>query len=186
MFLFIGKLKFLLFISSSLREIQAGGRSCAMQLIKKVAERRSDKIYVAGESFALLCIYVTACVRPYKYFGCWLNDAWDYSQEIKARIVQARGSLLCQRDLALNLRLRIVGVMFSPFFFYGLEGWILIKTLEGKLAAFEMWLCRRIFRGPWTDGVRNTKVLTRMCKEMEVLFEVKWRKLKIFRPCVAQ
>lgn len=52
--------------------------------------------------------------------------------------------------------------------------------LEKKLAAFEMWIYRRMLRIPWTARVSNVEVLNRMGKEMEVLFEIKRRRLEYF------
>ena len=43
-----------------------------------------------------------------------------------------------------------------------------------------MWLYRRRLRISWTDRVSNVEVLNRMGKEMEVLYEVKRRRLEYF------
>ena len=43
-----------------------------------------------------------------------------------------------------------------------------------------MWVYRRMLKISWTDRVRNTDVLTRMKKEVEVLYEIKRRKLDYF------
>ncbi|KAL0277874.1 UNVERIFIED_CONTAM: hypothetical protein PYX00_005000 [Menopon gallinae] len=43
-----------------------------------------------------------------------------------------------------------------------------------------MWLYRRMLRIAWTDRIRNTEVLSRMGKEMEVLYDIKRRKLQYF------
>ena len=43
-----------------------------------------------------------------------------------------------------------------------------------------MWVYRRMLKISWTDRVRNTDVLARMKKEVEVLYEIKRRKLDYF------
>jgi hypothetical protein len=106
------------------------------------------KIIVAGEAVQR--------VASYKYLGCLLNEKWDYSQEVKTRIEQARSAfvkmrnLLSKRELSLNTRTRIVRCYVLPVLLYGHEGWTLTKVLEKRLAAFEMWIYRRMLRIPWT------------------------------------
>ena len=56
----------------------------------------------------------------------------------------------------------------------------LTKALEKKLTSFEMWLYRRMLRISWTAHVSNDEVLNRMGKEVEVLYEVKRRRLEYF------
>ena len=61
------------------------------------------------------------------------------TQEVRARIEQARGSsekmrkLVCRRELSLKCQLRIIRCYVLPVLFYGIEGWTLTKKLEGKL-----------------------------------------------------
>lgn len=125
-------------------------------------------------------------VKTYKYLGCYLNEKWDFSQEIKARIEQARAAfykmkgLLCQRSLTLKTRLRILKCYVVPVLMYGHEGWTLTKAMEKRLTAFEMWLYRRMLRIPWTDRIRNTEVLSRMDTEVQILNTVKSQKLQYF------
>lgn len=125
-------------------------------------------------------------VASYKYLGCWLNERWDSSQEVRARIEQARGvfekmrKLLCRRNLSLKTRTRIIRCYVFPVLLYGHEGWTLTKALEKKLTSFEMWLYRRMLRIPWTAHVSNNEVLDRMGKEVEVLYDVKRRRLEYF------
>jgi hypothetical protein len=63
---------------------------------------------------------------------------------------------------------------------YGHEGWTLTKVLEKKLAAFEMWIYFRTLRIPWTSRISKVEVLNRMSEEMEVLNEIKRRRLEYF------
>ena len=136
------------------------------------------QIFIAGERVER--------VRSFKYLGCWLNEDWDETQEIRARIEQARDvflkmkKLLCRRELSLKLRMRIVRCYVFPVLLYGCEGWTLTKALEKNLEAFEMWCYRRMLKIPWTDFVRNTEVLDRMGKKVELLYDVKRRQLEYF------
>ncbi len=115
------------------------------------------RLFIAGEEVER--------VHSYKYLGTLLNDSWDCSQEVRARIEQARGTffkmrdLLCNRNLSLKTRIRIVRCYVFPVLLYGHEGWTLTRTLEKKLEAFEMWVYRRMLKISWTDRVRNTDVL---------------------------
>ena len=136
------------------------------------------QIFIAGERVER--------VRSFKYLGCWLNEDWDETQEIRARIEQARDvflkmkKLLCRRELSLKLRMRIVRCYVFPVLLYGCEGWTLTKALEKNLEAFEMWCYRRMLKIPWTDFVRNAEVLDRMGKKVELLYDVKRRQLEYF------
>lgn len=53
-------------------------------------------------------------IRTYTYLGTRVNDEYDQSQEIRTRIEMARGAflkmrrILCNRDLSLELRTRIL------------------------------------------------------------------------------
>ncbi|XP_068081869.1 uncharacterized protein [Anabrus simplex] len=87
-----------------------------------------------------------ARVHQYKYLGCYLNQKWDCSQEIRVRIEHARSifmqmkKLLNNRDLQLNLRLRLVRAYVFTTLLYGMEGWTLTQALCKRLEAFEMWM----------------------------------------------
>ena len=61
---------------------------------------------------------------------------------------------------------------------YGCESWTLDPTIESRIAAFEMYLYRRILRISWIKKVTNIEVLTRMNKERELLITLKKRKLQ--------
>ena len=89
-------------------------------------------------------------------------------------------NLLCNRNLSLRTRVRIVRCYVFPVLSYGHKGGTLIRALEKKLEAFEMWVYRRMLKISWTDRVRNTDVLACIRKELEVLYEIKRRKLDYF------
>uniref|UniRef100_A0A8D8SJ40 Craniofacial development protein 2 n=2 Tax=Cacopsylla melanoneura TaxID=428564 RepID=A0A8D8SJ40_9HEMI len=122
-------------------------------------------------------------VDAYNYLGSRVTCTADYLTEIKIRIEKARAAflkmrtVLTARDLSINLRTRLLKCYVFPVLLYGVEAWTLNKECERKLQAFEMWSYRRILRIPWTDRVTNIEVLNRMGKEVEVLYDIKRRKL---------
>uniref|UniRef100_A0A8D8WNS4 Craniofacial development protein 2 n=2 Tax=Cacopsylla melanoneura TaxID=428564 RepID=A0A8D8WNS4_9HEMI len=122
-------------------------------------------------------------VGAYTYLGTRVNSSAEYLPEIKIRIEKARAafvnmrSLLSARDLGLETKTRLLKCYIFPILLYGVEAWTLNKECEKRLQAFEMWTYRRILRIPWTDRVTNVEVLRRMGKQVEILEEVKKRKL---------
>ena len=124
------------------------------------------------------------CVEHYKYLGCILNERWDFSQEIRIRIEQARSAysklkkVLTNRDISLELRTRVVRCYVFSVLLYGVESWTLTQALSNKIEAFEMWVYRRILRVSWTERVTNMTILGSMNKKMEVLNAIKRRKLE--------
>lgn len=125
-------------------------------------------------------------VHQYKYLGCWLNDQWDHSQQIKSRIEIARNcffkmrDLLCNREFNLELRIRILRCYILSVLFYGVETWTMSQATTKKIEAFEMWCYRRMLRISWVDKITNEEVLNRMKKDKELLYTIKKRKLEYF------
>lgn len=123
-------------------------------------------------------------VRSYKYLGCTVNDRWEQHQEIKSRIEQARNAfgkmrpLLCNRNLSIELRKRMVKCYVFPILLYGMEAWTLTEETMRRINAFELWLYRRILRIPWVDHITNDEVLRRMNTTTEIMYLVKRRKLE--------
>ena len=88
--------------------------------------------------------------------------------------------VLTNRNLTLELRLRMVRCYVFPIVLYGMEGWTLTQRLEDKINAFEMWVYRRILKISWMDRVTNAEVLARMNTSLTLLISVKKRKLLYF------
>ena len=125
-------------------------------------------------------------VAQYKYLGCWANESWDLTQEIRSRIEQSRSAfqkmskILTCRALSIPLRLRLLHCYVFSILLYGVEAWTLTEAMCRKLEAFEMWAYRRILKISWTDRVTNVEVLRRLNKQHEVINNVKKRKLEYF------
>lgn len=125
-------------------------------------------------------------VRKMTYLGCVLNDGWDHSVEIKARIEKARAmfvnmrNVLCNLRLNLKTRLRVLRCYVFSTLLYGVEAWTLTETTQRRVEAFEMWCYRRMLRIPWTSHTTNIEVLNRMEKQTEIINTVRQRKAGYF------
>ena len=52
---------------------------------------------------------------------------------------------------------------------YGAETWIINKSDEKRLEAFEMWEYRKMERISWLDGLTNEEVLERVGEDRKIL-----------------
>ncbi|KAI5718027.1 hypothetical protein M8J77_015079 [Diaphorina citri] len=125
-------------------------------------------------------------VSKIKYLGSNLNEDWEPSRDIKCRIEQARTTfskmhaLFKSHNLSMDLKVRMVRCYIFPVLLYGMESWTLNQTLMKKIESFEMWIYRRMLRISWKDKVRNTEVMAKMKKEVELQHLIKKRKLEYF------
>ena len=121
-------------------------------------------------------------VDKYKYLGCWINQDINPEMEIRARIEQARTTFLnmrrfmCDRNMSLSIRYRMVKAYVHSTLLYGMEAWTLNLNCMRRLEAFEMWTFRRLQRVPWTEHATNVSILERMGRDREMLTTVKRRK----------
>ena len=88
--------------------------------------------------------------------------------------------LFINRNLSLELRLRLVECFVFPIVLYGMEGWTLTQSLENNIEAFEMWIYRQMLRISWRDHVTNLEVLQRANTSAHLLTSIKERKLLYF------
>ena len=79
--------------------------------------------------------------------SCSLKDSYDKPrQHIKSR------------DIALPTKVHLVKAMIFPLVMYGCESWTIKKSEHRRIAAFELWCWRRLWRVPWTAGrSKNSK-----------------------------
>lgn len=125
-------------------------------------------------------------VKKFTYLGHTLDEQWDHTVEIRCRIERARAAfnqmkrILCGHDLNLSLRIRLVRCYVFSVLLYGVESWTLTEAALKKLQAFEMWVYRRMLKISWMDHVRNEDVMRRMNKDLEVVPNIKIRKLQYF------
>ena len=59
-------------------------------------------------------------------------------------------SILKSRDITLPTKVHLVKAIVFPVVMYGCESWTIKKAEHQRIDAFELWCCRRLFRGPWT------------------------------------
>jgi hypothetical protein len=123
-------------------------------------------------------------VSSLKYLGTILKENYDYKHEIRCRIEQARHAflnmknLLAGQQLNLELRMRIVRCYIFPVLMYGCESWTLNETEEKRIEALEMYIYRRMLWIAWTQKMKNSEVLHKMEKEVELLHSIKKRKIE--------
>ncbi|CAG9826896.1 unnamed protein product [Diabrotica balteata] len=121
-------------------------------------------------------------VHNITYLGANVNDNWDINKEIRIRIEKGRAAfyklkkILINRDITLNLKIRLIRCYTFSTLLYGMESWTLTETLMKRLEAFEMWIYRRVLRISWVDRIRNEIVLLRIKKSTEITKTIKIRK----------
>ena len=68
-------------------------------------------------------------------------------------------SILKSRDITFSTKVCLVKAMVFPVVMYGCESWTIKKAEHQRIDAFELWCCRRLFRGPWTARRSNQAIL---------------------------
>lgn len=125
-------------------------------------------------------------VQHFRYLGSWINCRVESDEEISTRIELARktftswSSVLCNRNLSINIRLRVLKCYVWSVLLYGCETWTLKVKHLNKLEAFELWCYRRMLKIPWTAHVTNESVLKSLHKERELTNIIKSRKVEYF------
>ena len=123
-------------------------------------------------------------VDQFCYLGSWITADVRCEREIKYRISEAKRafsemkSLLKNRKLSLESRKRMVKTFVWSVLLYGCETWTVSRSMEKRLEAAEMWIWRRVLNVPWTDRVRNERILERMGTERELLVTIRKRQLQ--------
>jgi hypothetical protein len=114
--------------------VASNGKGLNMN-VKKTKFMIISKQHIVEEPLILNGIAVER-VNQYKYLGCCLNEQWIYRQEIMVRIELARNvflkmkKLLCNRNLNIKLRMRMVRCYVFSTLLYGVEGWTLTGPMQ--------------------------------------------------------
>ena len=74
-------------------------------------------------------------------------------------------SILKSRDITLSTKVHLVKAMVFPVVMYGCESWIIKKAERRRIAAFELWCWRRLWRVPWTARRSNQSILKEISPE---------------------
>ena len=94
----------------------------------------------------------------------------DCSHEIKRRLLLGRkamknlDSILKSRETLPTKVHRVKAVVF-PVVMYGCVSWTIKKSEHWRIAAFELWCWRRLWRVPWTARRSNQPILKEISPE---------------------
>ena len=91
-----------------------------------------------------------------------LKDAFSF---FGRKVMVNLDSILKIRDIALPTKVHLVKAMVFPVVMYGCESGTIMKAERQKIAAFELWCCRRLLRVPWTARRSNLSVLKEISPE---------------------
>ena len=114
--------------------------------------------------------------------GSIITADGDCSNEIKRCLLLRRkamtnlGSLLKNRDIALQTKVCLVKAMVFPGVMYRCESWTIKKAEGQRIDAFELWCWRRLLRVPWTARRSNQSIL----KEINPEYSLQGLKLQYF------
>ena len=99
------------------------------------------------------------------FLGSKITADGDCSKEIKRRlllgskVVTNVDSILKSRDITLPTKACLVKAMVFPVVMYGCESWTIKKAERQRVAAFELWCWRRLFRVRCTTRKSNQSIL---------------------------
>ena len=147
-----------------------------VMVISRVKEANKIEIKVDGVELEQ--------VDQFLYLGSIINEEGRCNAEIKKRIGIAKSAFLnckefLRRDIALNLKRRLLDCYVKSVLSYGCETWTYSEDSIRRILAFQMWCYRRMLKVKYLDHVCNKKV-----KEIMGTENVNWvedlqkRKLK--------
>ena len=125
-------------------------------------------------------------VTDFIVLGSKITTDGDCSHEIKRCLLLGRkamtnpDSILKSRDITLPKKVCIVKAMVFPVVMYGWESWTLKKAERRRIAAFELWCCRRLLRVPSTARKSNQSILKEINPEYSLEGLVLKLKLQYF------
>ena len=104
-------------------------------------------------------------VQSFTYPGQLITDDGKREGEIRGRIGLAKNAfskrykLLTNKNISLKTRLRLSKCDVWSLLTYACDTWTLLKQMEAKIEAFEMWSYRRVMRISWKEMESNEEVL---------------------------
>ena len=138
------------------KECEKAGLKLNIQKVKIMASGPITSWQIVGETIETVTDY---------FLGSQITADGDCSHEIKRRVLLGRkaminlDSLLKSRDITLLTKVCLVKAMVFPGVMYGCESWIIKKTEQQRIDAFELWCCRRLLRVPWTARRSNQPII---------------------------
>lgn len=107
------------------------------------------------------------------YLGCYLNEKWDHSREIRIRIEKREARFA-------EWKRTYFAMLCSVLLYYGVEARILTDDATKCLKSFKLWCYRRMLRISFIYYVTNYTVIQWMNKDKGVLATIKKRKNVLF------
>ena len=111
-------------------------------------------------------------VKEFIYLGSLITNNCDDTKEIRRRLCIAKTAMISlpqiwkDKGISTGTKKRLLWSLVFSIASYGSECWVLKKSDEKKIEAFEMWCYRRLLRISWTDMKSNEWVLEKIdCKE---------------------
>ena len=104
-------------------------------------------------------------VSDFVFGGSKITADGDCSHEIerclllRGKVMTNLDSILKNRDITLQTKVRLVKAMVFPVVMYGCESWTVKKAEHRRIDAFELWCWRRFLRVPWTARRSNQSIL---------------------------
>ena len=123
-------------------------------------------------------------VSDFKYLGSIKSADGTCSKDIKARVAMGKAKMTelnniwKDRNIPLQLKIRLLKCLIWPVVMYGCEAWTLRKADENRLEAAEMWFYRRLSNISWEDRRTNQSVLEELSVERGFLNHIRRRRLK--------
>lgn len=117
----------------------------------------------------------------YKYIK---TEGKNQTGEVQERIEIAKSDLmemkpiLCNKNLSLESRTRMVKYYVSSTLFHGIENKTLTRGDMKELKAFEEWVCTRVLNITWTERIRNVEIFDRLGEGLEITKTVTTREIR--------
>jgi len=125
-------------------------------------------------------------VDKFKYLGFMVTPDGRCDTEIQKRIAIAKNtfnkmsSLLKNRNISMDTKMRIIKSYVWSVFLYGCECWNISNNMKKKLEATEMWFIRRLLRISWTEKKTNEEVLQQAGLQRTLMKTIRKRQLEFF------
>ncbi len=76
--------------------------------------------------------------------------------------------------------MRLANALIFPIAIYGCESWAMLNLDLKRIAAFEMWVYRRILRIPWTAKRTNDSIREELAITSNLVIRVEQHVLRYF------
>ena len=115
-------------------------------------------------------------VKKFRYLGSMISEDGRCIDDVKSRIGMAKDAFhktkeLLTKSLSKSIKKRMMKSLIWPVALYGCETWTMRKEESDRLAAFEMWIWRRMEKVSWNDKKTNEEILT-LVEEERCMLEV--------------